>query len=46
MNSEFFSQLDIDIEAFEFSDFIDILNECCEALVSDKLLKEIGGPRQ
>lgn len=46
LNSKFFNKLNLDINAFEFGDFIDRLYECSDRLVSNKLLEEIGGERE
>lgn len=46
INSKFLTKLNINIHALGFGNFIDRLDGCCEIMVSDERLKEIGGPRE
>ena len=45
-NFEFLNKFDLTMDAFGFPEMIDLVYENCDSFVSDKLLEEIGGPRE
>ena len=43
---EFLNKFNLDINAFGFTDIIDLVDQYCDSFVSDELLLEIGGSRE
>jgi hypothetical protein len=46
VNFEFFNKFSLDMNAFGFGDIIDLMEQNCDAFVSEELLLEIGGLRE
>lgn len=46
INFEFLNKFNLDLNAFGFTDIIDLVEQNCDSFVSDELLVEIGGSRE